>query len=269
MPTPLDSDLQKVLAMIIGATAEFSFAEGAATAALAGTPAYPYQDFGQITVMDMDNVPETQPRIVAVRGTRRQKGTEPTLAKNIYKLTMNEADALKLGLLYSATDGGALLQDSNTAEPADALDFSAAPSIPGHWYDLRLDGARVREVESCAIATLAEGVDFVVDYRLGRIRFITVQSVSRTPTIALNAITATGDTGMRQLTPMAKSVRSGYGRLVVFDKRSANNVVLDHQDFSCDIVLESGPGGQDGQAAAAIVAMVTVTSDVGTVLVRD
>lgn len=104
--TPLDSDLQRVSAMIVGATAEFSCAFGAATAALAGTAAHPFQDFGSVKVFDLDAQPETTPRITAVRGSRRQKGTEPTLTKLIYKLTCNEADALKLGILYSASQLG-------------------------------------------------------------------------------------------------------------------------------------------------------------------
>lgn len=216
------------------------------------------------------NVPETAPRITAVRGVRRQKGTEPTLTKCIYKLTCNEADALKLGILYSAGDATDFTQSALTGVNGQALAFNTTAAVIGKWYDLRTSGGvRVRNLSSVSIATLTEGTDFVVDLVLGRIRFLTAQSSSRTPVLTGAAITTSSNGHMKKLTPMEKPVRSGYGRLIVFDKYTANNIVLDHQDFSCDITIESGPGAQDGTGEAAIVIVVTVTSDEGQVLVRD
>jgi len=269
--TPLDTDLQKVAAMIVGATAEFACALGATTAALAGTAAYPYQDFGSVKVFDLDAQPETTPRITAVRGSRRQKGTTPTLTKLIYKLTCNEADALKMGILYSGESLGDLTQTVLAATAGAPLEFSAtAKSKAGHWYDLRKsDGSAVREVSAVTIATKVEGTDFVVDKRLGRIRFITEQAAELTPTITAAAITAADTTSMARIKPMTTPVRSGIGRLVVFDKNASNNVVLDHRDFSCDIVVDSGPGSQDGTGEAAIVILVTVTFEAGELLVRN
>ena len=257
--------------MIVGATAEFACAFGAATAALAGTAAYPYQDFGSVKVFDLDAQPETTPRITAVRGSRRQKGTEPTLTKLIYKLTCNEADALKLGILYSASQLGELTQAALAATAGAPIVFSAdAKSQAGAWYDLRkADGTAVREVTAVTIPDKVEGTDFVVDKRLGRIRFLTEQDASLTPTITAAAIAAGATTAMARLKPMQSPVKSGFGRLIVFDKNTANNVVMDHRDFSCDIVVDSGPGSQDGTAEAAIVLLVTVTFAEGELLVRN
>lgn len=270
MSTPVDSDLHKIRAMIIGATAEFSCAFDATSAAAAGTHTSPFTDFGHVKVLDMDNVPETAPRITAVRGVRRQKGTEPTLTKCIYKLTCNEADALKLGFLYSADDPTDFTQSALTGVNGQALDFSATAAVIGKWYDLRTSGGvRVRNLSSVSIATLTENTDFVVDLVLGRVRFLTAQSSSRTPVLTGAAISTTSNAHMKKLVPMGRPVRSGYGRLIVFDKYSANNVVLDHQDFTCDITIESGPGAQDGTSEAAIVLVVTVTSEEGTVFVRN
>lgn len=270
----VNSNLHNIRALVVGATVEFSFAEAPIGTALAsiGGPLYPFKDFGNLSGLDVGSEMESEKRITSFRGVRREISSEPTLTRLAYKLKSPEADPVKLAIAFNASEGGAYTQTALAAVAGQALDFTTAAAIIGQWYQLRTTGGvSVRNVTALTIATKIEGTDFVVDKELGRIRFLTAQAASLTPTITTAAVTADpSDLAMNILNPMQKPIRRGYGRIIVFDRDAKNKVVLDHYDFSCEIILDgSGLNAQDGKAAAETSLMVTVTDQQGTMLVRS
>lgn len=270
----VNSNLHNIRALVVGATVEFSFAEAPLTATLAqiGGPLYPFKDFGNLSVADVTSEVESEKRVTAYRGVRREISSEPTLTRLAYKLKSPEADPVKLAIAFNASEGGAYTQAAIAAVPGQALDFTTAPAVIGSWYQLRTaGGVAVRNVTLVTIPTLVENTDFVVDKELGRIRFLTAQAASRTPTITASAVTADpSNLAMSILNPMQKPIRRGYGRLTFFDRDNTNKVVLDHYDFTCELTLEgSGLNSQDGKAAAETSLMVTVTDQQGVMLARS
>ena len=267
-----NSNLQNIRSMVIGTTAEFSFAENAPSAAVSGGVSYPFKDFGNLTVVDVDSSIETEARIISVRGLRRQISNEPTLTKLGFKLKSNEADPQKLGYAFNASITGAFTQSALTATAGQALNFATAAAVIGQWYQLRTSGGvAVRNCTAVTIAAKVEGTDFVLDLLLGRIRFLAAQSASLTPTITCSAVTADpSDLAMTVLNPMQTAIRRGYGRISFFDRDATNKVFLDYVDFNCEVTLEgSGLNSQDGKGAAEVSLMVTVLDVQGSLLVRS
>jgi hypothetical protein len=203
---------------------------------------------------------------------RRQIGNVPTLTKLAYKFKSNEADPYKLAYVFNASNSGDYLQAVISAVAGQPFDFSVAAAVIGRWYQLRTaGGVAVRNVTAVTIPTLVLGTDFVIDGNTGRIRFLTAQVVSRTPTITASAITADpSNLAMTQINPMLVPIRRGYGRLTISDTDSTNPVVIDHYDFNCEVILEgSGLNAQDGKAAAEVSIMVTIQDVPGIMLVRS
>lgn len=267
-----NTNLQNIRSMVIGTTAEFSFAENATSAAAAGDVSFPFKDFGNLTVVDVDSSIETEARIISTRGIRRQISNEPTLSKLGFKLKSNEADPQKLGYAFNASITGAFTQSALSAVSGQALNFATSPAVIGQWYQLRTSGGvAVRNCTAVTIATKIENTDFVLDLLLGRVRFLTAQAASLTPTLTVSAVTADPSTlAMTVLNPMQTAIRRGYGRLSFFDRDATNKVFLDYVDFNCEVTLEgSGLNSQDGKSAAEVSLMVTVLDVQGSLLVRS
>lgn len=103
---------------------------------------------------------------------------------------------------------------------------------------------------------------------LGRIKFRTAQAADLTPTVTAPAITAGTDSAFLGLTPLADPVKSGVGRLVIFDQYDNNKVVVDHLEFTCDVSVDSA-AEVDGTGYAEITLNVDVTGAPGTAFVRN
>jgi hypothetical protein len=113
-------------------------------------------------------------------------------------------------------------------------------------------------------AGLIPDTDYVLDAKLGRVRFIAEQTVDRTPLISCSQVTSADASALVALTPMDTLIQSGYGRIVIFDDTHPNKVVYDHVDFSCQVSFDSG-ADLDGKKVAEIDFKVLVTDNVGTV----
>jgi hypothetical protein len=58
--------------------------------------------------------------------------------------------------------------------------------------------------------------------------------------------------------------------LIITDTDANNNVVIDHVDFNCEIIMEgSGLNSQDGKSGAEVSIKVTVQDVTGTMYVRS
>lgn len=137
--------------------------------------------------------------------------------------------------------------------------FKVAATASGAAIDLTSAGTAVTFEPG-----LVDGTDFVLHGKMGRVRFLTDQSANKTPLITASAIVEGDDASLLGLTPLQELVKSGWGRLAIFEPSSANKLVYDHVDFSCDVSFESG-ADLDGKSVGTMDFKVLVTENVGKV----
>lgn len=262
-------DVHNLDALLIG-TGEFFFAEDAATAAQAGAPGKGYRSFDNIKAFAIQPEAEQKEHVGSYRGTRKVDKTFITQTKIGYRLTCDTIGLQKLLFMFFGTEATPFTQAAITAQNGDALAFGAGAnaSDPNKWYDLLYTGVRVREVSAVTVATLTEGTDFVVDKKLGRIRFLTAQNTSRVPVITAPAVTSSDAGYLKALTPQTKALRKGIGRLVCYDQDSGNEVVFDHADFGCEIYI-TNQAEVNGEDVSSYEVIVKLTNPVGTVFARE
>lgn len=257
--------LHNTTALLIG-TGEFSFSEGAISVADAQKRGF--LDFGNIVAFTPEAAVTKEEHMGSYRGTRRADRTVITENGFSYKLRCDEWNRKNLELLYGASSTTGHTQTAKSAVDGTVLGFTAVPAKIGYWYDiLAADGSRVFDLTAVTITTKVEGTDFEVDYKMGRIRFLTAQAADLTPTITAPAIVAGAAGSFLGLTPLADPVKKGFGRLYVFDQESTNKVVYQHVDFSCEVSLDSA-SEIDGTAFTDITLDVRITGTVGKLLVR-
>lgn len=261
-------DVHNLDALLIG-TGEFHFSEGALTAVEAGTAGKGYRSFDNVKAFALQPEAEQKEHVGSYRGIRVVDKTIITQAKFGYRLTLDTFDLQKLLFMFFGVETTAFTQGALSTVNGDAIVFSVgSPSESNKWYDLRYSGARVREASAVTIATLVENTDFVIDAKLGRIRFLTAQTVSRTPVISAPAITSSSSKYLKALTPLAKTLRKGIARLVCYDQNDDNIVVFDHVDFGCEVYI-SNQAEISGDDFSSFEIIVKLTSPVGTVYARE
>lgn len=257
--------LHNITALLIG-TGEFSFSEGAVSAADA--QAKGFLDFGNIVAFTPEAAVTKEQHQGSYRGVRRADRTVITENAFSYKLRCDEWNRKNLALLYGATPTTGHTQAALSAVAGAALGFTAVAAKIGYWYDLlTVGGTRVYDITAVTIATKIENTDFSVDYKMGRVRFLTAQAADLVPTITAPAIVAGAAGSFLGMTPLADPVKKGWGRLIVFDQESTNKVVYQHVDFSCEVSLDSA-SEIDGTAFTDLTLDVRITDSVGKVLVR-
>ncbi len=266
------SPAHNTAAHLIG-TGEFSFSEGATSAAAARAITGGWLDFGNIMAFKAALDPKFESHYGSYRGKRRIDLRINTEVAPSYKLTADEWNLKNLALMFGCDDGTNFTQPVLSATNGNALAFSSGSSASNSakWYDLSYTTGgttyMVRRLTTVTFSGLTEGTDFEVDLELGRVRFLTQRTSSVTPVLTAAAITSADAGFMNGLTPYAVLRRSGYGRLVCFDQDQDNKVVLDHRDFSCDVTCEN-LGDINGTGFSTFEITVTVTDDAGQMLVR-
>jgi len=251
-------------ALLLG-TGEFSFSEDATSEADAATRGY--RDLGNVKAFSLQ--PESSPleHEGSYRGIKRVDRRKITKIKHGYLLTVDEFKDLVMWLAFFGAAGAGFTQTAAATANGDALPFGTTAAVIGLWYDLRIAGARVRNITTVTITGKAEGTDFILDKLTGRIRFLTAQAANLVPVITAPQITSASVEYLKTLTPLTKTTRSGFGRLAVFDENSPA-VVFEHTGFSCDIALEGQPN-IDGDNFSDLQIKVQITGTVGTVLHRE
>lgn len=250
-------------------TGEFSFCEAAKTPAQALVLGY--KDIGNIKTFNLDPGGDAKKHKGSYRGVVRTDRTRKTGLELAYKLTADEYGVLAMRLMFMGTSTGVQsAQAALAAAAGSAITFSAqAPSKSDRWYDLlNAGGSRVLSLTGATFVGKTEGTDFEVDYRLGRVRFMTAQTAALTPTLTAGAIVAGGVGSMNQINPMTVGTLSGMARLHVFDEDNFNNLVFSHVDFGCDISLESATDVKSDDWNDYSV-MVSLTNPPGTVWHRN
>jgi hypothetical protein len=258
--------LHNITALLIG-TGEFSFSEGAISPADALVRGY--LDFGNIVAFTPEANLNKEEHQGSYRGVRRADKTVVTENGFSYKIRLDEWNKKNLEILFSASATTGFTQTVLSAAAGAVLGFTANPAKIGYWYDLRKsDGSRLFDVTSVTITGKVEGTDFVIDQKLGRIRFLTAQAADLTPTITAPAIVSGSSGSFLGMTPLQDPVKQGYGRLYVYDQDDNNKLVLTHLDFSCEVTMDSA-NEIDGTAFTDLTLDIKITNDVGIVYLRD
>jgi hypothetical protein len=258
--------LHNLTALLIG-TGEFCFSEGAISPADA--LARGYLDFGNVVAFTPEANLNKEEHQGSYRGVRRADKTVVTENGFSWKIRVDEFNRKNLELLFSASATTGHTQAIQSAAAGLVLGFTAVPAKIGYWYDLRTaGGARLFDVTSVTITGKVEGTDFVIDQKLGRIRFLTAQAADLTPTITAPAIVAGSAASFLGLTPLQDPVKQGYGRLYIYDQNDNNKLVMAHLDFKCELTMDSA-NEIDGTGFTDLTLDAKVGDDVGVVLVRD
>lgn len=247
---------------LMNATGEFSFSPGATTSATA--QATGYLDFGNIVAIGLNPSSETLEHEGSYRGKRTVDKTVVIKAGFEYTVKVDEFDVEKLKLALFGNDGTDFTQTVKSSQAIDALAFGTTAAVLNRWYDILVSGVRVREMTALTITGKTENTDFVVDYKAGRVRFLTAQSSNLSGTVSAPAVTAGGNSAFQALTPLQTYRRTGIGRLMLFDDAHPNVLVYDHHDFGCEVLVDS-MDEMDGKKFGVMTLKVKVTSPVGTV----
>jgi hypothetical protein len=251
-------------ALIIG-TGEFHFAEGVTTTPNAQTS---WLEFGNIVGFTPEVERTLEEHLGSYRGVRRADKTVATENRLAYTLRSDEWNRLNLQILFGGTATTGHTQLIQSAAAGEAFAFNTTAAVIGKWYNIRTSaGLRLRNLTGVTITALVEGTDFVLDLLMSRIKFLTAQSTSRTPTVTAAAIVAGDAHSYHGITPLNDPIKDGYGKILLFDQHDSNKVVLDHDAFSCQVSLDSA-GEVDGTGFGELTMKVLVTTDVGIVYSR-
>jgi hypothetical protein len=274
MPITTDT-LHHPTADLVG-TVQLLFSHGASTRAQAN--ARGYLDMGCFNGAEFKTEVANTEVIKSFRGRSYLARNIPGIMKHGYDLATNEfSDARKIRFALLGEEADAFTQLPLTAVEADQLLFSAgAPAILNLWYPVtRTAGGitrHIREIEALALPGLTEGVDFLVDPKLGLVRFINGASLpvaAITPTVTAPSIAGTAHPlALKAVKPLSRGSYSGYARFLIWDGNEIQPLVMDHSDFSCEISL-SGPPTISRDSLSEIKILVTITHDQGIVYYRD
>lgn len=257
-------------AEILG-TVQFLLCEGATSRAEADKKGY--LDLGNFTGVEFKAEAAKVEVYKCDRGVTRVGGNLPGILKHGYDLTTSEiADPRKLKHVFLGIQNGDFSQAALANIAVDKLAFAAAAkAIKNIWYPITKDGALIREISAITIPTLTEGKDFIIDKKLGLVRFIDdakLPAADITPTVSAEAINSTHPLGLKKIDPLKKGFVKGYGRLLIWDQDDQQVLVMDHKDFSCEVSLSSPPSFTK-DAIGEMKLLVTITNDRGEVFHRD
>ena len=250
---------------------EFSFAKGARTVAEAQVIGW--RDFGNLTTFSIDSSSDAKEHMGAYRGQTIRDRTRRSGLKLGYKFTADEVSGLTLALALMGDETGSYTsQGASAAVAGTPLVFSGgAPSVAGRFYDvLAADGTRVRDLAAITFqgTTLVENTDYEVDRKLGRVRFLTARTATVTPLITALGIAAAGVGSFQRINPLKTGIQRGLGRLVCFDDDDRNNVKLLHENFGCEVAVDSATDVKTDDWAGLSI-MVTLGLPRGEVFSRD
>lgn len=252
-------------ALLIG-TGEFSFSEGATSAANAQVRGW--LDFGNMQSFSVEPDITKEEHVGSYRGVRRTDKTVVTKQQIKYKLKLDEFNLKNVERMFGGSSTTGHTQAIISAVAGETFGFTANPGVIGKWYDIKKStGARLRNLTSVTMSIGTEGTNFVLDLKMARIKFLTAQASDNVPTITCAAIVAGDAYSFLGITPLLAPVLSGYGKLIVFDQYSSNIIVMEHENFSCDVSLD-GNAEINGTGFSELSLDILVTDTVGTVLTR-
>lgn len=246
-------------------TADIHFARGAAN--LDDTKVIPWDTLGNLPKVTVNVSAEFKEHMGSYRGRKKLDRTTATEMKIEYQATADEFDWRNLGFLFFGDpdyDWGAQASDNSqtglSAAAGAPFDFDAgddgvANRINGYYDLYDTNGKRVTDITAVTLAgtnlnygsggdqaALVEGIDFVVDKKLGGVRFlVSINDDVITPTITSKTITSSSDEYMQYMKVLEKAFAEGMCRVFIWDDDDKSNLVWSHEDFKARISVEGGP----------------------------
>lgn len=260
------SQVRNLNAVRLG-TGEVLFSPGATSVADAQSKGY--VDLGNIVNISSEPENEMLEHEGSYRGIKRVDARRVIKSDFAYKIQADEISHEQLLLFLLGVAGTPFTQSALVSESGQALAFDSVAAVPNRWYNLYdSSGNRVREITSVTIATKTENTDFFLDKKTGRIRFAVAESTSLTPVIDAPAVSSS-DTGyLKNVQVLQETIKTGYGRVMIFDDSNANKLVYDHVDFSCQVMTE-GSLEFDGKKFTELTLKMTVTDEKGGVFHKE
>ncbi|MES2692662.1 MAG: hypothetical protein V4773_04255 [Verrucomicrobiota bacterium] len=239
---PLDTDLHHTRAEIQG-TSRLLGCIGAISKADAITKGL--ADMGNFLGMEVKAEANKQPRLKATNGVVRTVGNTAGMISFGYEFTTKEvADARKFRFALLGSESTPFTQAALAAVNGTAIVFGAgtpAPSKAGVWYPLLYNGTHVHALTTVTVAGKVEGVDFVLDKKMGLIRFLIEQVANVVPVLTGPLIDAAHKDYLIGIQPMTNVIYSGYWSVAAYDQDPTNNLVLRHEWFSGDLSITAWP----------------------------
>lgn len=238
---PLDTDLHHTRAEIQG-TSRLLGCLGAVSKADAITKGM--TDFGNFLGIEVKAEANKQARLKATNGIVRSVGNTAGMMSYGYEfMTKEVADARKMRFALLGSEATPFTQAALAAVNGTAIVFGvgAAASKAGNWYPLLYNGAHIHALTTVTVAGKVEGVDFIVDKKMGLIRFLVEQTANVTPVLTSPAIDAAHADYLVGVQPMTNVVYSGYWTVAAYDQDPKNNLVLRHEFFSGDLTVTAWP----------------------------
>jgi len=200
-------------------------------------------DYGNFLATEIKAEANKEARLKAVRGVVRKVGHTAGMISLGYEFTTREvADRRKFKFGLLGSEATPFTQAALGAVNGTAIAFTEpAPSKPGVWYALLYNGTHVHALTSVTVAGKVEGVDFVVDLKLGLIRFLVAQTANVTPVLTGPLIDASHKDYMIGVQPQTNVIYKGYWTVAAFDQDPENNLVMRHEFFSADLSVTAWP----------------------------
>ena len=260
----------------IQGTSQFLFAEGATT--LEEARAMGFLDLGCFLGFEIKSESKATDVKKANRGktfTSSKLGSDVTIGVDL--TTKEIADMRKARIILLGKDVEALTQAALAADTAVTLPVFTAenPAKINHAYQLLKDGNAVREITALTLTVgvdeLEENVDYVLDVKLGMVRFIKDESlpaVEVTAKATATAIAEGDENYMLGIQAMEVPRRRGYGHILVWDGDPGSNLVMEFEPRPVEVIPSGGfKVDADNQSEATI--SVSFTSNRERVLVRS
>lgn len=242
---------------LVFGNAEFQFSEGATTKAEAITRGY--LDVGNVVSWTPDVTVNTFEHFGGYRGVIKKDKTIPISSSLSYALVLDEFRVANVAMALGGTDPSSDYTHAQISGGTQTIDFGNSNTIfsTTTYFELQHSGkplynlqdGDIVSVEDASNNTLTLGTDYELDNKLGRIRFLTTQTGAITVTFNKAAITSSSDYFFNAITPLGTTHRTGFGSLTIFDSDAANNIILHHRDFKCEIfaadISELSTGNQD------------------------
>tara|TARA_X000001382_G_scaffold25536_2_gene16160 strand:- start:3331 stop:4176 length:846 start_codon:yes stop_codon:yes gene_type:complete len=245
---------------LVFGNAEFQFSEGATTKAEAITRGY--LDVGNVVSWTPDVTVNTFEHFGGYRGVIKKDKTIPISSSLSYALVLDEFRVANVAMALGGTDPDSDYQPGSVSR-TQTIDFNNAntPRSTTVYFELEDDSSdkyplyNLQPSEVTVTGTVKPtytlGTDYELDEKLGRIRFLILPASNEVVDVAISrtAITSSDDYFFNAITPLGTTHRTGFGSLTIFDSDAANNIILHHRDFKCEIfaadISELSTGNQD------------------------
>lgn len=260
----------------IQGTVQFLYADGATTLEEAYNVGF--LDMGVFLGIEIKSESKSTDVKKANRGrvfTSSKLGSDVTLGLEL--TTKEVADMRKARIVLLGKDVESLTQAAIPADTAVTLPAFLATNKAkiNHAYQVLKDGKPVREITTLKLTAgvdeLQDGVDYVLDKKLGMVRFIneaTLPADTVTAKAAATAIAEGDETHMLGIQAMEMPRRRGYAHILIWDGAPGSNLVMEFTPRPVEVTPSGGfKVDADNQSEAKI--NINFTSTHERVLVRS